>query len=322
MHETCSRNDNAMSTDDANERSDAPSMPSDVTANVWADAPSSSTSPDVAAASVKSVTTQFDDFDPFKPESRSTSLSDDNAPPTPSKAGPPLPNKRVEAEEKRELDSGDPDSINEKGNATGQDGPETPVKSKSAPNAAAAAGVGATSQSMTPTGSGSSLSRGFDTIASAFRRRSISTNPSPAPAASSSRPATPSTSTKPALLVLDKDEMDDMDESEKEAPPAMPTMAMSYSHSGSGAAGQTEKDQAGNTQDSQQQEPEEDTPQFDFNLFLEQMRSRPADPIAKYLRSFLKEFAKRTWGVNDQIRVINDFLDVRVPIVILFGSEK
>ncbi|KWU41357.1 hypothetical protein RHOSPDRAFT_23182 [Rhodotorula sp. JG-1b] len=49
---------------------------------------------------------------------------------------------------------------------------------------------------------------------------------------------------------------------------------------------------------------------FDFNRFLEQMRSRSADPIAKYLRSFLKEFSRRPpVSTTDQVRVINDFLD-------------
>ncbi|BGP39974.1 hypothetical protein JCM10450v2_003954 [Rhodotorula kratochvilovae] len=51
-------------------------------------------------------------------------------------------------------------------------------------------------------------------------------------------------------------------------------------------------------------------PVFDFNKFLEQMRMRSADPIAKYLRSFLKEFSRRPpVSTNDQVRVINDFLD-------------
>ncbi|CAH7668067.1 vacuolar protein sorting-associated protein 9 [Phakopsora pachyrhizi] len=54
---------------------------------------------------------------------------------------------------------------------------------------------------------------------------------------------------------------------------------------------------------------------FDFNLFLEQMRWPQAVPIAKYLRSFLKEFTKRSHdfgkpiGVSEQVKVINDFLD-------------
>jgi hypothetical protein len=74
-------------------------------------------------------------------------------------------------------------------------------------------------------------------------------------------------------------------------------------------------------------------PVFDFNRFLEQMRMRSADPIAKYLRSyallppssllfpylpltlslshsFLKEFSRRPpQSTTDQTRVINDFLD-------------
>ncbi|GAA5824269.1 hypothetical protein JCM11251_001588 [Rhodosporidiobolus azoricus] len=55
---------------------------------------------------------------------------------------------------------------------------------------------------------------------------------------------------------------------------------------------------------------EKDEPVFDFNRFLEQMRMRSADPIAKYLRSFLKEFSRRPpVSTTDQTRVINDFLD-------------
>ncbi|GAA6063984.1 hypothetical protein JCM10212_002416, partial [Sporobolomyces blumeae] len=51
-------------------------------------------------------------------------------------------------------------------------------------------------------------------------------------------------------------------------------------------------------------------PQFDFNRFLEQMRTRSADPIAKYLRSFLKEFSRKPpQSPSDQTRVVNDFLD-------------
>ncbi|GAA5907822.1 uncharacterized protein JCM6883_001904 [Sporobolomyces salmoneus] len=51
-------------------------------------------------------------------------------------------------------------------------------------------------------------------------------------------------------------------------------------------------------------------PTFDFTKFLEQMRSRQADPIAKYLRSFLKEFSRKPiQSTNDQTKVINDFLD-------------
>ncbi|KAG6336024.1 hypothetical protein ID866_3059 [Astraeus odoratus] len=52
----------------------------------------------------------------------------------------------------------------------------------------------------------------------------------------------------------------------------------------------------------------EKDPTFDFQKFLDQMKSRSVEPVAKYLRSFLSNFAKRTFTVNDQVKVINDFL--------------
>ncbi|GBE89536.1 hypothetical protein SCP_1601980 [Sparassis crispa] len=48
---------------------------------------------------------------------------------------------------------------------------------------------------------------------------------------------------------------------------------------------------------------------FDFQNFLDQMKLKGAEPVAKYLRSFLSNFAKRTFTVNDQIKLINDFLN-------------
>ncbi|KAJ2911947.1 hypothetical protein MD484_g8461, partial [Candolleomyces efflorescens] len=48
--------------------------------------------------------------------------------------------------------------------------------------------------------------------------------------------------------------------------------------------------------------------QFDFQKFLDQMKSKSAEPVSKYLRSFLSNFAKRTFTVNDQVKIINDFL--------------
>lgn len=54
-------------------------------------------------------------------------------------------------------------------------------------------------------------------------------------------------------------------------------------------------------------DPEPDLP-FDFHRFLEQLRDRTADPVAKYLRSFLIEFGKRQWMVHEQVKIINDFL--------------
>ncbi|KAF8924469.1 hypothetical protein BGZ58_001762 [Dissophora ornata] len=48
---------------------------------------------------------------------------------------------------------------------------------------------------------------------------------------------------------------------------------------------------------------------FDFHKFLEQMRHRSALPISRYFQSFLKEFDRKPWTVNEQIKIIHDFLD-------------
>jgi hypothetical protein len=50
-------------------------------------------------------------------------------------------------------------------------------------------------------------------------------------------------------------------------------------------------------------EPEPDLP-FDFHRFLEQLRHRTADPVAKFLRSFLQEFGKKIWMVHEQVKII------------------
>ncbi|CAL1714296.1 unnamed protein product [Somion occarium] len=52
-----------------------------------------------------------------------------------------------------------------------------------------------------------------------------------------------------------------------------------------------------------------ENPTFDFQKFLDQMKHKNAEPVAKYLRSFLGNFAKRTFTVNDQMKLINDFLN-------------
>src|SRR5690606_33686266 len=40
--------------------------------------------------------------------------------------------------------------------------------------------------------------------------------------------------------------------------------------------------------------PEPDLP-FDFHRFLDQLKHRTADPVARFLRSFLQEFSKKQW---------------------------
>ncbi|KAL1893588.1 hypothetical protein Sste5346_006419 [Sporothrix stenoceras] len=54
-------------------------------------------------------------------------------------------------------------------------------------------------------------------------------------------------------------------------------------------------------------EPEPVLP-FDFHRFLEQLRHKKADPVARYLKSFLSEFAKKQWMVHEQVKIISDFL--------------
>lgn len=54
-------------------------------------------------------------------------------------------------------------------------------------------------------------------------------------------------------------------------------------------------------------EPESSLP-FDFHRFLEQLRNKKADPVARYLKSFLSEFAKKQWMVHEQVKIISDFL--------------
>ncbi|RUS24915.1 hypothetical protein BC938DRAFT_472910, partial [Jimgerdemannia flammicorona] len=54
-------------------------------------------------------------------------------------------------------------------------------------------------------------------------------------------------------------------------------------------------------------EPQE-TP-FDFNRFLDQMRKPGANTITRYFKSFLHEFNRRPLTVNEQIKIVQDFLD-------------
>ena len=46
---------------------------------------------------------------------------------------------------------------------------------------------------------------------------------------------------------------------------------------------------------------------FDFQRFLDQLRHKSADPIARYLKSFLNEFNKRNWSTDEQVKIISDF---------------
>ncbi|OCF38906.1 hypothetical protein I317_07320 [Kwoniella heveanensis CBS 569] len=47
---------------------------------------------------------------------------------------------------------------------------------------------------------------------------------------------------------------------------------------------------------------------FNFSGFLKDLRTKSAEPVAKYLKSFLSNFAKKPFTVNEQIKLIHDFL--------------
>ncbi|EIW68207.1 hypothetical protein TREMEDRAFT_32532 [Tremella mesenterica DSM 1558] len=50
-------------------------------------------------------------------------------------------------------------------------------------------------------------------------------------------------------------------------------------------------------------------PSFNFSGFLRDLRTRSAEPIARYLKSFLSSFAKKPFTVNEQVKLIRDFLE-------------
>ncbi|ORY01719.1 hypothetical protein K493DRAFT_334882 [Basidiobolus meristosporus CBS 931.73] len=55
--------------------------------------------------------------------------------------------------------------------------------------------------------------------------------------------------------------------------------------------------------------PHQDPERFEYNRFLEQMRHKNAAPVARYLKSFLRDFGRKPLSVNEQIRTIHEFLD-------------
>ncbi|KAI8378469.1 hypothetical protein BD560DRAFT_389441 [Blakeslea trispora] len=55
--------------------------------------------------------------------------------------------------------------------------------------------------------------------------------------------------------------------------------------------------------------PREEEVPFDFNWFLEQMRYKSSMPVMRYYKSFIQSFERRPWTVNEQIKIIQDFLD-------------
>ncbi|KAL9541681.1 hypothetical protein MBANPS3_008989 [Mucor bainieri] len=59
-----------------------------------------------------------------------------------------------------------------------------------------------------------------------------------------------------------------------------------------------------------------DMPTFDFHRFLEQMKEPSASHIARYTKGFIAAFHRReAWTVNEQIKFIQDFLNVSMETV-------
>ncbi|KAK9447601.1 uncharacterized protein V1518DRAFT_421423 [Limtongia smithiae] len=55
---------------------------------------------------------------------------------------------------------------------------------------------------------------------------------------------------------------------------------------------------------------------FDFQRFLNQLRNKGAEPLSRYLKSFLQEFGKRSWTVREQVKIVQDFqtfIDPKIP---------
>ncbi|KAK9247434.1 hypothetical protein V1506DRAFT_531919 [Lipomyces tetrasporus] len=57
---------------------------------------------------------------------------------------------------------------------------------------------------------------------------------------------------------------------------------------------------------------------FDFQRFLNQLRHKGADPLSRYLKSFLHEFGKRSWTVREQVKIVQDFQNFIAPRIPLY----
>ncbi|KAK9370448.1 hypothetical protein V1509DRAFT_575558 [Lipomyces kononenkoae] len=57
---------------------------------------------------------------------------------------------------------------------------------------------------------------------------------------------------------------------------------------------------------------------FDFQRFLSQLRHKGADPLSRYLKSFLHEFGKRSWTVREQVKIVQDFQNFIAPRIPLY----
>ncbi|KAI9595403.1 hypothetical protein BDF19DRAFT_441790 [Syncephalis fuscata] len=90
--------------------------------------------------------------------------------------------------------------------------------------------------------------------------------------------------------------------------PSLPSSTLATSLL-SNTSANTKQDDTLVSADGEQSAKKDEKPKFDYRKFLEQMRHRSSAPITRYLKSFLREFHKKAWTVNEQVRIIHDFLE-------------
>jgi len=56
-------------------------------------------------------------------------------------------------------------------------------------------------------------------------------------------------------------------------------------------------------------DPEEKPVKFDFQIFLKHLRNKKADPVIRYIKSFLRNFNQKQWTADEQSKLIIDFKD-------------
>lgn len=56
-------------------------------------------------------------------------------------------------------------------------------------------------------------------------------------------------------------------------------------------------------------DPDEKPKKFDFEAFLKNLRHKKADPVLRYIRSFLKNFNQKQWTTEEQTKLMIDFKD-------------
>ncbi|KAK7060943.1 hypothetical protein VNI00_000676 [Paramarasmius palmivorus] len=152
----------------------------------------------------------------------------------------------------------------------------------------------------TPSAAAESPSSPFPSLAALARSFSIPTMPRPArPVSLDMAKPVPSPNTLSKFASQQGSKAGAESEAQSTSP-AKDAQEQSGNLSGSGNEGGNEEN-SGNGGNGD--------PPFDFQKFLDQMKMRSAEPVAKYLKSFLSNFAKRTFTTSDQIKIINDFLN-------------